>query len=142
MTTRRGSTDVHQFEGKFRGSLAEYKVTSVIGHVFSIDFPPKYQNWELTDPMDLFDAPTIKSESNPKAHIRRHLHQEARGCGHLILWLDCDREGENICFEVLECSGFLETEGKFFHRARFSSVTEKDILKAMDNLLDLIKMKH
>ena len=34
-----------------------------------------------------------------KAHIRRHLSQEARDCGHLVLWLDCDREGENICFE-------------------------------------------
>lgn len=34
-----------------------------------------------------------------KAHIRRHLSQEARGYGNLVLWLDCDREGENICFE-------------------------------------------
>lgn len=34
-----------------------------------------------------------------KAHIRRHLSQEAKGCGYLVLWLDCDREGENICYE-------------------------------------------
>uniref|UniRef100_A0A1D1Z473 DNA topoisomerase n=1 Tax=Anthurium amnicola TaxID=1678845 RepID=A0A1D1Z473_9ARAE len=137
MSTRRGSTDVHEFDGMFLGSHVRYKVTSVIGHVFSVDFPPKFQNWDLTDPMDLFQAPILKSESNPKAHICRHLHQEARGCGYLVLWLDCDREGENICYEVIECTGILESEvGKKIYRARFSSVTEKDILKAMSNLVE------
>ncbi|XP_057536769.1 DNA topoisomerase 3-beta isoform X2 [Amaranthus tricolor] len=101
------------------------------------DFPATFQDWSATDPLDLFQAPTLKSESNPKAHIRRHLNQEARGCSHLVLWLDCDREGENICFEVIECTGFhfKEREAKVY-RARFSSVTEKDILKAMDNLVE------
>ncbi|XP_026400715.1 DNA topoisomerase 3-beta-like [Papaver somniferum] len=137
MSTRRGSTDVHEFDGTFQGSHVQYKVTSVIGHVFSVDFPPKYQDWAVTDPLDLFSAPILKSESNPKAHIRRHLSQEARGCGHLVLWLDCDREGENICFEVMECTGIHGKEaGRRVHRARFSSVTEKDILKALDNLVE------
>ncbi|XP_077250449.1 DNA topoisomerase, type IA, core isoform X2 [Tasmannia lanceolata] len=137
MSTRRGSTDVHEFDGTFRGFHAHYKVTSVIGHVFSVDFPPTYQNWEVIDPMDLFEAPILKTESNPKAHICRHLSQEASSCGYLVLWLDCDREGENICFEVIECTGFHKIDaGRRIYRARFSSVTEKDILKAMDNLVE------
>ncbi|TXG72933.1 hypothetical protein EZV62_001512 [Acer yangbiense] len=150
MSTRRGSTEVHEFDGKFLGSHVHYKVTSVTGHVFrsrrqraqfrvagSVDFPATYQDWAVTDPLDLFEAPIVKTESNPKIHISRHLHQEARGCGHLVLWLDCDREGENICFEVIECTGFQLNEAKRrVHRARFSSVTEKDILKAMENLVE------
>jgi hypothetical protein len=34
MSTRRGSTDVHEFDGIFHGFHARFKVTSVIGHVF------------------------------------------------------------------------------------------------------------
>ncbi|MED6197065.1 hypothetical protein PIB30_053243 [Stylosanthes scabra] len=115
----------------FFGSPARFKVTSVIGHVFSVDFPPKYQDWAATDPLDLFDAQIVKNESNPKAHICRHLNQEARGCHYLVLWLDCDREGENICFEVIQSTGF---NIKDTYRARFSAVTEKDVMKALDNL--------
>ncbi|XP_010247445.1 PREDICTED: DNA topoisomerase 3-beta isoform X1 [Nelumbo nucifera] len=137
VSSQKGSTEVHEFDGTFLGVRAHYKVTSVIGHVFSVDFPPTYQNWEATDPLDLFQAPVQKTESNPKAHICRHLSQEARGCGHLVLWLDCDREGENICFEVIECTGFRAKDtGRKVYRARFSSVTEKDILMAMNNLVE------
>ncbi|KAG4387589.1 hypothetical protein GLYMA_11G253100v4 [Glycine max] len=132
MFTRRGSTEVHEFDGKFLGSPAHFRVTSVIGHVFSVDFPGKYQDWAATDPLDLFQAQVIKNESNPKAHICRHLSQEARGCRYLVLWLDCDREGENICFEVIKSTGFHINDT---YRARFSSVTEKDVVKALDNLV-------
>ncbi|XP_055813969.1 DNA topoisomerase 3-beta isoform X1 [Solanum dulcamara] len=136
MSTRRGSTEVHEFDAMFLGSRAHYKVTSVIGHVFSVDFPATFQDWTTTDPADLFQAPILKKETNPKAHICRHLSQEARGCTHLVLWLDCDREGENICFEVIECTGFHTSDGRRIYRARFSSVTEKDILKAMNSLAE------
>ena len=66
MQSYRQSLEVHEFEGSFMGKLAHFKMTSVIGHVLSIDFPPAYQNWETTDPATLFTAPTVKSEANPK----------------------------------------------------------------------------
>ncbi len=58
--------EVHEYDGTFKGRLAHFKMTSVIGHVLSIDFPAKFQNWDTTDPSTLFDAPTLKNESNPK----------------------------------------------------------------------------
>ncbi|XP_047261402.1 DNA topoisomerase 3-beta-like isoform X2 [Capsicum annuum] len=67
MSTRRGSTEVHEFDAMFLGSRAHYKVTSVIGHVFSVDFPAAFQDWTNTNPSDLFQAPVLKKETNPKA---------------------------------------------------------------------------
>ena len=41
----------------------------------------------------------------------------------LILWLDCDKEGENICFEVMENTHhYLNHNGQYIFRARFSGI--------------------
>lgn len=64
--SRRAALDVHEWEGTFKGQPAFFKMTSVIGHVYSIDFPQQYNSWDKTDPNDLFEARTIRSEANPK----------------------------------------------------------------------------
>jgi DNA topoisomerase-3 len=134
MESRRGILPVHEFQAVFRGKTANFKCTSVAGHVYTTDFDAKYRNWETTDPATLFDAPVLKVESNPKGHVCKHLQLEARGTDVLILWMDCDREGENICFEVIENTKHWMNQGAKIYRARFSAITAPDINKAMQNL--------
>ena len=66
METRGRSPPVHEFVGSFKSKNNVYsdafiRVTSVTGHVFSLDFPAKYQSWDAVDPFELFSAQTVKS---------------------------------------------------------------------------------
>ena len=38
----------------------------------SVDFPAKYQDWTATDPLDLFQAQIVKTESNPKVFFHNY----------------------------------------------------------------------
>ena len=139
------SPPVYEFNGQFMGKPAFFRVTSVTGHIYSLDFPSKYQSWDAVDPMDLFSAPTVHNTEGRGGGIAKHLQHEAKGMDALVLWMDCDREGENICFEVIRTiSGPMKmkfnpakstTVPSNVYRAKFSAVTAKDIEKAMLNLV-------
>lgn len=73
----------------------------------------------------------------------RHLQSEAKNADALVLWLDCDREGENICFEVIDNTerwmtsidkipGSLRKRRIF--RAHFSALSQTAIKSAMASL--------
>lgn len=134
MESRGRTPPIHEFEGDFRGERVLFRVTSVVGHMFSLDFPKQYQSWEGTDPASLFDAPTQrKCESKG---VFAMLQRESKRARYLVLWLDCDREGENICFEVMDTvlPHMQRTSGQQVFRAKFSAVTPKDIGQAMRTL--------
>lgn len=67
--TKKGKMPVHEYKSAFKGRSAFFRVSSVIGHVFTTDFPSKYSDWNSIEPKKLFDVETIKKESNPKARI-------------------------------------------------------------------------
>ena len=115
-----------------------HKVTSVAGHVFSVDFPQEYQSWESVDPAELFHAPIKRKPC--KGSIVTHLQNEAKGVDFIVLWMDCDREGENINFEVLDCCMHCMRGGggvahyDRVYRAYFSAINPSDIIKAYNSL--------
>uniref|UniRef100_A0A4W4F4F1 DNA topoisomerase n=1 Tax=Electrophorus electricus TaxID=8005 RepID=A0A4W4F4F1_ELEEL len=96
-----GACSVHEYTGSFLGQTVRFKMTSVCGHVMSLDFIGK-------------------------------------GCDCVVLWLDCDKEGENICFEVLDAIQPVmnkpQGNERNVYRAKFSSITDTDICKAMEHL--------
>lgn len=134
-----GACSVHEYTGSFLGQSAHFKMTSVCGHVMTLDFIGKYNSWDKVDPAELFSkAPTEKKEANPKLTMVKFLQVEGRGCDFIVLWLDCDKEGENICFEVLDAvlPVMNKTRGteRTIYRAKFSSITDTDICNAMNHL--------
>ena len=71
----------------------------MVGHVFGLDFDGSTGR----DIRGLYGAKVRKivEETSEKLGVLQHLRDAADGVGWLCLWLDCDREGENICFEVI-----------------------------------------
>ncbi len=47
--------DVYEWSGHFPSSrgVARFKMTSVCGHVMTLDFPARYNRWDQVDPVSV-----------------------------------------------------------------------------------------
>jgi len=109
-------------------------ITSVRGHVTHLDFDSAYRGWSSCSPAALFkDASIAKVVPQEHENLQRNLEREVRGAHVLMLWLDCDREGENICFEVMDICRRVNHRLRSL-RARFSAVTANDVRHALTHL--------
>ena len=114
------------------------RVTSVMGHLQGADFAPQYRSWETTNPLDLFDAPIQWFVEHDKLALEQQLQAEAKQADVLALWLDCDREGEGIAFEVIDTCNANRPRNRAplrMLRARFSSVAPADVRRAFANMV-------
>ncbi|KAB7500912.1 DNA topoisomerase 3-alpha [Armadillidium nasatum] len=62
-------------------------------------------------------------------NVKKSLEIEARAASRLIIWTDCDREGENIGFEIISVCRAVNP-----NLAKFSEITFQSVNRAIQNL--------
>lgn len=111
-------------------------MTSVLGHIYSTDFPPAYKSWTACEPSDLFEAQIIKSLEEKSKPIAANIETQGKHAKALFIWTDCDREGEYIGTEVRQVAAKgnprLAQPGNNV-RARFSNIERQHIIQAARN---------
>ena len=105
-------------------------VTSVTGHMMEIEFEGNLKSWSSCQPVELFTAPIHKTVKKESELIEKTLIREAKKCNVLLLWLDCDLEGENIAYEVIKVCKAANPRLDIY-RARFSALVERDIQRTL-----------
>lgn len=93
----------YDFQYNFPFGTCQVTMTAVSGHVLTAAFGPEYA-WGKCFPGRLFDAPIVvkvpTDDGNRQQKIHDNIAREARNADKLMIWTDCDREGEYIGFEI------------------------------------------
>ncbi|KAI1297408.1 DNA topoisomerase [Mortierella claussenii] len=119
-------------------TMAHVVMTAVRGHLLSTDFPQRYRKWYSCAPVELFEVDIEKSTSKDLLAVEENLVRESRLADRVVIWTDCDREGENIGAEVANICQ-RQNQRIAVWRARFSSVTPAEVHRAMQSpvMLDM-----
>uniref|UniRef100_A0A674ELQ5 DNA topoisomerase n=1 Tax=Salmo trutta TaxID=8032 RepID=A0A674ELQ5_SALTR len=126
---------LYEFEYNLFGQNVTVCMTSVSGHLLGLEFKAQFQKWHSCNPVLLFDAEVEKYCPENFVQIKRTLEREVSQCQVLVIWTDCDREGENIGFEVIDVCKAVKPGVQVF-RARFSEITPNSIRRACDTLTE------
>ncbi|KAA8647262.1 DNA topoisomerase 3 [Aspergillus tanneri] len=111
-------------------------MTSVLGHLTTLDFERQYKGWLSCPPGALFEAPVHEFVDSEKTAIADNIQEQSRRCKALFIWTDCDREGEHIGAEVRKQA--KEGNSRIaVKRARFSNTERAHVLSAARALIDL-----
>ncbi|KAG8718055.1 DNA topoisomerase [Ceratobasidium sp. 395] len=135
--TRNTQSPYHKnYDFRYAQTGDDYTMTAVSGHLTEKDFGAALRSWHSCDPFQLFDAPIETRVSKDGERIERNLLSEARHAQMLVIWTDCDREGENIGVEV-ETVCLRANPRMRVKRARFSAIIPAQIHRAAQNPVDL-----
>lgn len=113
----------------FRYENDEFIFTSVLGHLTQTDFTDT-RKWDEFDPKDLFTLPIETKVVD--FSIKKNLLNFSQNVDKVIIWTDCDREGEHIALEIKEL-----IKHKNIKRARFFAITRSEIINSLNNLVEI-----
>ncbi|KAG7771442.1 hypothetical protein KL931_001140 [Ogataea haglerorum] len=138
--TKVGWIKNYDFEFNFpQFGSCQVTMTAVTGHITTIDFPENY-GWGKCEHSSLFDAPVLTKYTDKNSmNIAKNITDEASRSNILMIWTDCDREGEYIGYEIMEQakkknpSINMETT----QRAHFSHLERSHVIRAACNTTKL-----
>ncbi|EEC11810.1 DNA topoisomerase III, putative [Ixodes scapularis] len=127
---------IYEFDYNLFNTNCKMVMTSVSGHLLTLEFVSDYRKWHSCSPVELFHAPVIMSCGDKNYEkIKETLEKEIRYCDALVIWTDCDREGENIGFQIISVCRKVKPRVRVY-RARFSEITPQAVARACQNLAD------
>lgn len=110
-------------------------MTSVAGHLSGVDFQSDRYGWGKCNVQELFDAPVSEVLDKNQRKIAENIKKEAQKADFLMIWTDCDREGEYIGWEIFREAnrGNRRLTEAVVYRAVFSHLERRHILQAARN---------
>eukprot|EP00842_Homolaphlyctis_polyrhiza_P006873 jgi/Hompol1/775/HPOL_002573-RA len=126
----------YEFEHRINGSPCTVVMTALLGHLKELEFGPEWKAWRMGSLQQLFQARLINRVKPDMEDLASNLRTQARRSQMLVIWTDCDREGENIGSEVADVCREVNPN-IIVKRARFSVVQPREIKQAWNNLGEL-----
>lgn len=130
-----GRNPVFKFPLSIEGQASDVMFTAVAGHLKAQEIEPKYA-WGKCAHRDVLDPSKARIKSfvhEDKRELAAQLRLLSRSADMLVLWLDCDSEGEKIAQDVADVC-LEEKASLLVRRARFSAMTLPDIMGALQSL--------
>ncbi|KAG6840476.1 hypothetical protein C0991_006459 [Blastosporella zonata] len=132
----REALNIQNYEFDYPQTNSFFTVTCVTGHLTGNDFPDSHRKWNSCDAFDLFDAPVETFVPSDKKPIEDNLIAQARRADTLMIWTDCDREGEHIGMEIVNVCRRVK-RNITVKRARFSAIIAQQIHRAAQHPIEL-----
>ncbi|KAI0302708.1 DNA topoisomerase [Russula brevipes] len=127
---------VKNYDFDYPQARAKFTITCVAGHILQHEFAQSHRTWHSCDPFQLFDAPIETQVAPDKKAIADNLTSEARKAHQLMIWTDCDREGEHIGVEIVKICRRAKPN-IVVKRARFSAIIAQQIHHAAQHPVEL-----